>query len=169
MRAGNHSRSTIVAARNRRLDVEHLRSLAVDINMHVRTLQELLCLLDRLRCRIAQHLQSVLRATDDRTQCNGNRKARHTRIRNADAHSVFVDIGREQHLYPIRSARKRLARLCHTQSDRNRLRTSDCRHNLTSDKVGNLGKFFCCHIETILQDTKYTRRRWPDRPSPRPT
>ena len=83
---------------------------------------------------VTQHLQLVLRASDQRPERHGNRQADHPRTRNAHAHGVLEDIGAQAHGDFFGPHTEQLGGSRRAQGDGNRLGTPDGGHHFAVDK-----------------------------------
>ena len=130
MSARDYSHRTVLARYGFNLHIEFLADTLLQFDCDAILVDILLATRHGIVVGILQHLQFILRATDKRTQRNGDGQTNHSRSRNAYTHSILQNICTQTRRNLLGQRAQQLGSSRHTQRHSNRLGATDGWHNL---------------------------------------
>ena len=134
MRTGNDGCGLCIICIAAHLDIEFIHISLLQLDVDVGILDELLTLLQAVGSQILEHLEFILRLSDEGTERYGDRQANHTCAWNTHTHRILEHIRTQEHLDSLRALAQSGGCLGCTESHSHRFGTTDGRHYFLVDE-----------------------------------
>ena len=134
MRTGDDGCGLCIICIAAHLDIEFIHISLLQLDVDVGILDKLLALLQTVGSQILEHLEFILRLSDESTERYGDRQAYHTRARNTYTHGILEHVRTQEHLDTLRALAQSGGSLSCTESHRHRFGTTDGRHYFLVDE-----------------------------------